>query len=79
MDMAAKDDTEGRCPACRTPYDKERIVGMTVNTERHVLILDMHIMCFIFYIYCRHLIQRKQNLCFLTYIDDIFIKTGWLN
>ncbi|XXG67692.1 hypothetical protein AAC387_Pa06g0974 [Persea americana] len=34
MDMAEKDDTEGRCPACRTPYDKERIVGMTVNTER---------------------------------------------
>lgn len=27
MDMAEKDDTEGRCPACRTPYDKEKIVG----------------------------------------------------
>ncbi|XP_011627452.1 uncharacterized protein LOC18423670 isoform X1 [Amborella trichopoda] len=34
MDMAEKDDTEGRCPACRTPYDKEKIVGMTVNCER---------------------------------------------
>ncbi|KAL5982522.1 hypothetical protein ACLOJK_016595 [Asimina triloba] len=36
MDMAEKDDTEGRCPACRTPYDKEKIVGMTVNCERLV-------------------------------------------
>lgn len=26
MDMAEKDATEGRCPACRTPYDKDRIV-----------------------------------------------------
>ncbi|XP_010520331.1 PREDICTED: uncharacterized protein LOC104799481 isoform X2 [Tarenaya hassleriana] len=34
MDMAEKDESEGRCPACRTPYDKEKIVGMTVNCER---------------------------------------------
>ncbi|KAH9331537.1 hypothetical protein KI387_003645, partial [Taxus chinensis] len=34
MEMAEKDNTEGRCPACRTPYDKEKIVGMTVNCER---------------------------------------------
>lgn len=34
MEMAEKDDTEGRCPACRTSYDKERIVRMTVSTER---------------------------------------------
>ncbi|KAF3785530.1 CCR4-NOT transcription complex subunit 4 [Nymphaea thermarum] len=34
MDMAEKDESEGRCPACRTPYDKERIVGATVNCER---------------------------------------------
>ncbi|XP_062011575.1 uncharacterized protein LOC133728181 isoform X1 [Rosa rugosa] len=42
MDMAEKDDTEGRCPACRTPYDKEKIVGAAkcerlvaeINTER---------------------------------------------
>ncbi|KAF8053630.1 hypothetical protein N665_1389s0003 [Sinapis alba] len=31
--MAEKDKTEGRCPACRTPYDKEKIVGMTVSCE----------------------------------------------
>ncbi|EOA23434.1 hypothetical protein CARUB_v10016620mg [Capsella rubella] len=31
MDMAEKDQSEGRCPACRTPYDKEKIVGMTVD------------------------------------------------
>ncbi|CAH8380784.1 unnamed protein product [Eruca vesicaria subsp. sativa] len=34
IDMAEKDQTEGRCPACRTPYDKEKIVGMTVDRER---------------------------------------------
>lgn len=27
MNMAEKDETEGRCPACRTPYNKEKIVG----------------------------------------------------
>ena len=34
MDMAEKDDTEGRCPACRVPYDKEKIVGMAEKCER---------------------------------------------
>lgn len=34
MDMAEKDDTEGRCPACRSPYDKEKIVGMAAKCER---------------------------------------------
>ncbi|XP_057865226.2 uncharacterized protein LOC131072939 [Cryptomeria japonica] len=37
MEVAEKDNTEGRCPACRTPYDKEKIVGMTVSCDR----LDM--------------------------------------
>ncbi|KAG9453274.1 hypothetical protein H6P81_006178 [Aristolochia fimbriata] len=36
IDMAEKDDTEGRCPACRTPYDKEKIVGTAANCERMV-------------------------------------------
>ncbi|XP_010922497.1 uncharacterized protein [Elaeis guineensis] len=36
MDMAEKEETEGRCPACRTPYDKERIVGMASKCERVV-------------------------------------------
>ncbi|KAL2487533.1 RNA binding (RRM/RBD/RNP motif) family protein [Forsythia ovata] len=36
MDMAEKDETEGRCPACRTPYNKEKIVGMGANCERLV-------------------------------------------
>ncbi|KAJ4969911.1 hypothetical protein NE237_003010 [Protea cynaroides] len=36
MDMAEKDETEGRCPACRTPYDKEKIVGMAADCERLV-------------------------------------------
>lgn len=34
LDMAAKDESEGRCPACRTPYDKDKIVGMAENNER---------------------------------------------
>ncbi|XP_010535576.1 PREDICTED: uncharacterized protein LOC104810834 isoform X2 [Tarenaya hassleriana] len=34
MDMAEKGESAGRCPACRTQYDKEKIVGMTVNCER---------------------------------------------
>ncbi|VVB04700.1 unnamed protein product [Arabis nemorensis] len=34
MDMAEKDETEGRCPACRTPYDKEKVVAMSVDHER---------------------------------------------
>lgn len=32
--MAEKDETEGRCPACRSAYDKEKIVGMASNCER---------------------------------------------
>lgn len=31
MDMAEKDR---RCPACREPYDKEKIIGMSVSRER---------------------------------------------
>lgn len=34
MNMAEKAQSDGRCPACRTPYDKEKIVGMTVDRER---------------------------------------------
>ncbi|KAK3137572.1 hypothetical protein QOZ80_5BG0454130 [Eleusine coracana subsp. coracana] len=37
IDMAEKDETEGRCPACRTPYDKERIVNMAATCERTVV------------------------------------------
>ncbi|KAF8646592.1 hypothetical protein HU200_065816 [Digitaria exilis] len=36
IDMAEKEETEGRCPACRTPYDKDRIVKMTATCERTV-------------------------------------------
>ncbi|KAM7279999.1 hypothetical protein ACFE04_007133 [Oxalis oulophora] len=36
MDMAEKDDSDGRCPACRSPYDKEKIVGTAANCERLV-------------------------------------------
>ncbi|XP_027344951.1 uncharacterized protein LOC113857366 isoform X3 [Abrus precatorius] len=41
MNMAEKDDTEGRCPACRSPYDKEKIVGMAANCERLVNEINM--------------------------------------
>lgn len=37
MDMAEKDDTEGRCPACRTPYNKEKIVSTASKCERFSL------------------------------------------
>ncbi|KAG6631652.1 hypothetical protein CIPAW_13G104900 [Carya illinoinensis] len=36
LEMAEKVETEGRCPACRAPYDKEKIVGMAANCERMV-------------------------------------------
>ncbi|XAR60498.1 hypothetical protein NMG60_11033906 [Bertholletia excelsa] len=36
MDMAEKDESEGRCPACRTPYNKEKVVGMAAKCERLV-------------------------------------------
>ncbi|XVE96764.1 hypothetical protein REPUB_Repub02eG0250900 [Reevesia pubescens] len=36
MEMAEKDNIEGRCPACRSTYDKEKIVGMAANCERLV-------------------------------------------
>ncbi|KAK9022325.1 hypothetical protein V6N11_002599 [Hibiscus sabdariffa] len=41
MDMAEKDETEGKCPACRTAYDKDKIVGMTANCERLVAEINM--------------------------------------
>ncbi|PIN16715.1 MOT2 transcription factor [Handroanthus impetiginosus] len=34
IDMAEKDETEGRCPACRTIYEKEKIVAMQANCEK---------------------------------------------
>lgn len=42
MDMAEKDESEGRCPACRTAYDKDRIVGMAASCER--LFFNMYIL-----------------------------------
>ncbi|RZC60473.1 hypothetical protein C5167_022250 [Papaver somniferum] len=47
MDMAEKDDMEGRCPACRTPYDKEKIVEKTVGYEskQYLVKLGMLMMC----------------------------------
>ncbi|KAL3850745.1 hypothetical protein ACJIZ3_012627 [Penstemon smallii] len=41
IDMAEKDESEGRCPACRIPYDKEKIVGMRANCER--LVSEMNV------------------------------------
>jgi len=34
--MAEKEETEGRCPACRTRYDKDRIVKMAATCDRTV-------------------------------------------
>ncbi|XP_054818996.1 uncharacterized protein LOC129318278 isoform X2 [Prosopis cineraria] len=41
MEMAEKNGTEGRCPACRTTYDKERIVAMAANCQR--LVAEMNL------------------------------------
>ncbi|KAJ0260119.1 hypothetical protein HA466_0063700 [Hirschfeldia incana] len=40
IEMAEKDKTQGRCPACRTSYDKEKVVGMTASCERLVAELN---------------------------------------
>jgi len=34
IDMAEKNETEGRCPACRTIYEKEKIVATQASCER---------------------------------------------
>ncbi|KAL0452197.1 UNVERIFIED_CONTAM: putative general negative regulator of transcription C16 [Sesamum latifolium] len=34
IDMAEKDETEGRCPACRAIYEKDKVVAMQANCER---------------------------------------------
>ena len=47
MDMAEKDDTEGRCPACRTVYDKEKIVGMASSCERSIFLEFVFLSAFI--------------------------------
>lgn len=36
MDMAEKDETEGRCPACRSIYEKEKVVATQTNFERSI-------------------------------------------
>ncbi|MFS7957799.1 putative transcription factor C2H2 family [Helianthus anomalus] len=50
MDMAENDATEGLCPACRTPYDKSRIVGLESNFQRlklEILCNPVNFICFI--------------------------------
>lgn len=42
IDMAEKDDSEGRCPACRTIYEKEKIVAKQANCERLICIYAFH-------------------------------------
>ena len=42
IDMAEKEEIEGRCPACRTPYDKDRIVKMAATCERFVTNFSSH-------------------------------------
>jgi hypothetical protein len=34
--MDEKEEIEGRCPACHTPYDKDMIVKRAANCERSV-------------------------------------------
>lgn len=41
--MAEKNETEGRCPACRTIYEKEKIVTMQASCERLAFFCDLFI------------------------------------
>ncbi|XP_020422134.1 uncharacterized protein LOC18772725 isoform X1 [Prunus persica] len=41
MEMAEKDGKEGRCPVCRTTYDKEKIVGVAANCQK--LVADINL------------------------------------
>ena len=41
VEEAEKDEV--LCPACRNPYDKEKIKGMTVGSDRHVYLLVRYI------------------------------------
>lgn len=43
MDMAEKNESEGRCPACRAPYDKDKIVGMEAKFEKSVFPSNLYI------------------------------------
>ncbi|PWZ58086.1 Kinesin-like protein KIN-5B [Zea mays] len=36
IDMAEKEETKGRCPACRTRYDKDMIVKMAATCDRYL-------------------------------------------
>ncbi|PWZ44440.1 hypothetical protein Zm00014a_035013 [Zea mays] len=35
-DMAEKEETKGRCPACHTRYDKDMIVKMAATCDRYL-------------------------------------------
>ncbi|XP_042427982.1 uncharacterized protein LOC122015292 isoform X1 [Zingiber officinale] len=37
IEMAEKDDTEARCPACRTPYDKDRVLKVAAATSERII------------------------------------------
>ncbi|XP_050380597.1 uncharacterized protein LOC126797885 isoform X2 [Argentina anserina] len=41
MEMAEKDGREGRCPLCRTPYDKEKIMRVAANCKA-VLVTEVN-------------------------------------
>ncbi|XP_074560848.1 putative general negative regulator of transcription C16C9.04c, partial [Curcuma longa] len=37
IEMAEKDDTEARCPACRAPYDKDRVIKMASASSERIM------------------------------------------
>ena len=45
MDMTEKYEMGGRCPACRTPYDKEKVAGMEANFERSIICFPVYFNC----------------------------------
>ena len=43
MNMAEEDETEVRCPACRIPYNKEKIIGMAVDCKSLMAEINLEI------------------------------------
>lgn len=59
--MAEKNDTEARCPACRTPYDKDRVLKVAAaNSER--LLVFSYVICFL----------SAASLCFHIHLTLIY-------
>ena len=64
MNMAEKDETEGRCPACRVPYNKEKIVGMAADCKRLASCGS-------------YILSAMKAMCLMAVFVIYFYTTGW--